>query len=49
MKLELSQKIFEKLPSINFYKNPSRGSLAVPCGRIDRARERERDTENRSE
>jgi hypothetical protein len=33
MKLEFSPQIFEKHSNIKFHKNPSNGSLAVPCGR----------------
>ena len=35
MKLEFSRQIFEKHSNIKFYKNPSRGSRAVPRGRTD--------------
>ena len=32
MKLEFSQQIFEKCPSIKFHENPSSGSRVAPCG-----------------
>jgi hypothetical protein len=36
MKIEFSQKIFEKLSNIENHKNASCGSRVVPCGRTDR-------------
>ena len=36
MKLELSQHIFQKYASIEFYENSSSGSRVVPCGKTDR-------------
>jgi len=36
MKPDFSVHIFEKYTNIKFYKNPSSGSRAVPCGRTDR-------------
>jgi hypothetical protein len=36
MKLEFSQEIFEKYPSIKFHENPFSGSRVVPCGWMDR-------------
>jgi hypothetical protein len=35
MKLEFSRQIFEKSLNIKFHKNPSSGSLVVPCGQTD--------------
>jgi len=35
MKLEFSGQIFEKYANTKFHKNPSSGSLIVPCGRIN--------------
>jgi hypothetical protein len=34
-KFEFSRQIFEKHSDMNFYENPSRGSLVVQCGQID--------------
>jgi hypothetical protein len=35
MKLEFSQRIFEKHSNIKFHENPSGVSRVVPCGRTD--------------
>jgi len=35
IKLEFSQKIFEKYLVIKFHENPSSVRRVVPCGRID--------------
>ena len=38
MKLEFSQKIFEKYSGIKLHENPSSVSRDVPCGRTDMAK-----------
>jgi len=35
VKLEFSQKIFEKCSNIKYNENPSGGSRVVPCGQTD--------------
>jgi len=36
MKLEFSQRIFEKFSDVKFHKNLSGGSQVVPCGQTNR-------------
>jgi len=43
MELDFSQQIFEKHSNIKFRENSSRGSRVVPCGRIDRRADRQKD------
>jgi hypothetical protein len=47
MKLEFSERIFEKYSDIKFYENPSIASRVVLCGQTDRLTDRNEEANRR--